>query len=486
MTVPVKGTCRNGTRRRVRLPGRKRLNALTVKQFYHMHESGPAIAARDGGGSRCRMLRRAPLVTTMPHRAVAAVFAALAIAAGVFLGLAGWPAADRTLEYAGLIAAAILTSACAMPRPAIKDWATMTPAFVVDFIALLLLGPHAATVIAGLTDSNSDQPIVRALVNTAIVLPALQAAGAAYVALGGTFGRFVWPMHGVAIAAAIVSYCLVRSVAVEIVLPLIQREPINRAWPLNLVRGCPTYFIGASIAVALAELIDRRAWELLPVIAAPLFFAYRAYTAQPSRLTVADENPCAVSALEPGMCTIDGKGVITSWNGTLAAMLACPRAQAQNRALAMALPPLAKTELPRAIDDAMKSRNPRTLPQIALPMTAGTRVFEIKLLPGGAAVTLVWRDVTEQARAEYALRRSEERFALTAEGSNDGLWEFDVRTRECYFSGRWRTLVGLPAFAGVGHLDEWMTRVHPDDAATLKEALEAHLAGRTEHILQEH
>jgi diguanylate cyclase (GGDEF)-like protein/PAS domain S-box-containing protein len=429
----------------------------------------------------------------MPHRAAAASFAAVAIGAGVLLGLAGWPLANRTFEFAGLIAAAILTSAFAMPRPATRDWATMTPAFVVDFIALLLLGPHATMLVAGadtvtegLTDSNSDRPIVRALVNTAIVLPALQAAGAAYVALGGTLGRFAWPMQGVPIAAAIVAYCLVKSVAAEIVLPLVMRTPINRAWSKSFLRGCPTYFIGASLAVALAEVIDRSAWEILPVIAVPLFFAYRAYSAPTIRLAAASGSQDVPGALEPGLCSVDSKGVITSWNDTLAGMLECPRARANNRALVVALPPLAKTELPRAIDEAMRSRNPRTLPQVALPMMAGTRVFEIRLLPGGGGVTLLWRDVTEQARAEYALRRSEERFALAAEGSNDGLWEFDVRSKECYFSGRWRTMIGLPAFAGIGHLDEWVSRVHADDVAALKDALEAHIAGKAEHFQHEH
>jgi diguanylate cyclase (GGDEF)-like protein/PAS domain S-box-containing protein len=430
---------------------------------------------------------------TMPHRVVAVAFAAIAIGAGVFLGMAGWPQANRTLEFAGLIAAAILTSAFAMPRPATKDWATMTPAFVFDFISLLMLGPHATMLVAsadtvteGLTDPASDRPIVRALVNTAIVLTSVQAAGAAYLALGGTLGAFVWPMQGVPIAAAIVAYCLVKSVAAEIVVPLVTRKPINRAWPKNFLRGCPTYFIGASIAVALSEVIDRKAWEILPVIAAPLFFAYRAHSTQASPLGSDRQPGTVVDALEQGTCAVDRKGVITSWNDAVERMLDCPRARANGRPLVSALPALGKTDLPRAIDEALKSRTPRTLSQLALAFAAGTRVFEIRILPGAGGVTLLWRDVTDRARAEYALKRSEDRFALAAEGSNDGLWEFDVRSKECYFSGRWRTMIGLPAFSGIGHLDEWMTRVHPDDVAALKEALEAHLAGKTDQFHHEH
>ena len=92
-------------------------------------------------------------------------FAAIAIGAGVLLGLAGWPQPHRTLEFSGLILAAILTAALAMQQSTAKDWATMPPSFVIDFTALLLLGPHATMVVAaagavmqGLTDSQRSHP----------------------------------------------------------------------------------------------------------------------------------------------------------------------------------------------------------------------------------------------------------------------------------------------------------------------------------------
>ena len=429
----------------------------------------------------------------MPHRSAAAAFAAIAIGAGVFLGFNGWPQANRMVEYSGLTLAAILVSAFAKPRPAPKDWATMAPAFVIEFISLLLLGPHAtmlvaaaATVTDGLTDSATNLPIGRTLLNTAIVLTAIQAAGAVYQALGGTLGHFVWPTPGVPIAAAIVAYCFVKSAAAEIIRPLVLRRPIDRAWPKNFFLGCPTYFIGASVAVALAEVIDRRAWEIVPVVAAPLLFAYRAYTTQTNRLEGDHRGLEVIDAFDQGMCVVNQSGVITLWNDAAERLLDCQRGKAMGRSVASALPALTKTELPRAIDEALKSRKPRTLAQLALPVAAATRVFEIRLLPSSDSVTLLWRDVTEQTRAEYALKRSEERFALTAEGSNDGLWEWDVRSKECYFSGRWRTMIGLPAFAGIGQLDEWMDRVHPDDVAALKEAIEAHLAGKSDNFHHEH
>ena len=62
-------------------------------------------------------------------------------------------------------------------------------------------------------------------------------------------------------------------------MPLLTRQPINRSWPTSILRGGPSYFIGASLAVGLVEVIDHRMWEVVPVAAVPLYFAYRAYCA---------------------------------------------------------------------------------------------------------------------------------------------------------------------------------------------------------------
>ena len=133
----------------------------------------------------------------------AAVSAAVAIATAVVLGLLGWPQPGRTFEFSGLVVAAILAAALAIDRPWVDDLATMPPSFVVDFAALLLLGPHAAMLVVatgmvmpGLLQSASPRPTLRMLLNVAVVLAATQAAGFVYQQVGGAFTNpteFSWP-----------------------------------------------------------------------------------------------------------------------------------------------------------------------------------------------------------------------------------------------------------------------------------------------------
>ena len=370
----------------------------------------------------------------------------------------------------------------------------MPPSFIIDFVSLLLLGPHATTLVAtagtvtnGLTDSDRSQPIRRTVLNTAIVIVAIQASGYAYAALTAATDLFtVWPGEGLPIAAAVIAYCFVKSVSVEIILPLVTRQPINRSWPKNLLRGCPTYVIGASVAVGLVEVIDRHAWDILPVAAVPLYFGYCAYCAHANRVDEDRRRRDVIDSVDQGISVLDGSGRVTLWNDALERILSCPRERALGRSVVAAVPVLGKTELPRAIDDALTNRSPRTLAALGLPSTAGAQILQVRVLPVVGGVTLLWHDVTERTRAEHTLKRSEERLALAAEGANDGLWEWDLRSKEVYFSGRWRAMIGLPAHAGIGRPEEWMDRVHADDIAPVKEALEAHLSGQTDHFQHEH
>ena len=72
------------------------------------------------------------------------------------------------------------------------------------------------------------------------------------------------------------------------------------------------------------------------------------------------------------------------------------------------------------------------------------------------------------------LRTSEERFQLAVEGSQDGIWDWDLKNQTLYLSDLYLTLIGYER----GYQftpDEWSSLVHPDDVKMLRKASTEHL-----------
>lgn len=69
-----------------------------------------------------------------------------------------------------------------------------------------------------------------------------------------------------------------------------------------------------------------------------------------------------------------------------------------------------------------------------------------------------------QLRASLlALKYSEERYALAACGSNDGLWDWNVARNEVYYSSRWKSMLGYADNEIGTSPNEWLNRIHVDD-----------------------
>jgi diguanylate cyclase (GGDEF)-like protein/PAS domain S-box-containing protein len=71
--------------------------------------------------------------------------------------------------------------------------------------------------------------------------------------------------------------------------------------------------------------------------------------------------------------------------------------------------------------------------------------------------------------SQRALCKSEERYALAAKGSNDGLWDWDLVQSEVYYSPRWKEMLGYGEDEISSQPSEWFSRIHPDDQGKLQE-----------------
>lgn len=105
-------------------------------------------------------------------------------------------------------------------------------------------------------------------------------------------------------------------------------------------------------------------------------------------------------------------------------------------------------------------------------------------LPDGGTVNR-YVDVTGRATAQEALRLSEERYALAAKASSEGVWDWDLCSGRVYYSPRWISLLGLHPDAITGTPEDWFDRVHPRDRDRLRAAIDSYLDGDSDHLSEE-
>jgi diguanylate cyclase (GGDEF)-like protein/PAS domain S-box-containing protein len=119
----------------------------------------------------------------------------------------------------------------------------------------------------------------------------------------------------------------------------------------------------------------------------------------------------------------------------------------------------------RTLGDA--TRKTKSLLLIANLAAAGI------LVPIG--ILLSRRMVRHRERAEHELKLSQERFNLAVTGSSDGLWDWNIDTREVYYSPRFKQLLGLRDHEMAATYEALISRLHPDDQEATEAAFEDHL-----------
>ncbi|WP_295426433.1 PAS domain-containing hybrid sensor histidine kinase/response regulator [uncultured Thiodictyon sp.] len=83
-------------------------------------------------------------------------------------------------------------------------------------------------------------------------------------------------------------------------------------------------------------------------------------------------------------------------------------------------------------------------------------------------------------RQMQQLRLEQERLNMAVEGSNAGLWDWDLETNRVHLSPRWKAMLGHGPEEVQDTFAEWEARVHPDDLGPSRERVRAHLIGVTE------
>ena len=80
------------------------------------------------------------------------------------------------------------------------------------------------------------------------------------------------------------------------------------------------------------------------------------------------------------------------------------------------------------------------------------------------------------------MSQNEERYSLAMRASNDGLWDWDLKTNKIYYSDRWKEMLGFNDDEISDTPDEWLSRIHQEDHDRVRASIDAYLEGTTSNF----
>ena len=104
-----------------------------------------------------------------------------------------------------------------------------------------------------------------------------------------------------------------------------------------------------------------------------------------------------------------------------------------------------------------------------------SRLQKLGYIDVGNLLIKTLRYAIERAELTRQLAVSQERYALAVEGANDGVWDWDLKTKRIFYSDRWKLMMGLANAEISDSPDEWLSLIHPEDLPRFRRRLSAHL-----------
>ncbi|MEM9322907.1 MAG: PAS domain-containing protein [Pseudomonadota bacterium] len=96
------------------------------------------------------------------------------------------------------------------------------------------------------------------------------------------------------------------------------------------------------------------------------------------------------------------------------------------------------------------------------------------------AVFGIFIDVTEQRQTQELLEESNERYDVAIRGSSAGLWDWNLRTDDLYWSPQFKAIMKVTDKDFEPNSGAFRDRLHPDDLERVEANIAEHLAGKAE------
>ena len=183
-----------------------------------------------------------------------------------------------------LCAAMLVVSLFKLRLPLGRGQATMSMAYVIDFLAIVTVGAGVAMVIAAAgvivqctVRVRRRQPWYRAVFSVATIALAVQAAGWTWAQLGGSIAEPGLASTVLPLGIAAMLYFAINTGLVAGAIALSNGVSLTAVWEENFLRIAPGFLGSIALLAILHGMVTREALVLLPAIAVPMLLCHLAY-----------------------------------------------------------------------------------------------------------------------------------------------------------------------------------------------------------------
>lgn len=89
------------------------------------------------------------------------------------------------------------------------------------------------------------------------------------------------------------------------------------------------------------------------------------------------------------------------------------------------------------------------------------------------------KSAVERKNLEKLHLKIEESKAIAIEENQDGVWDWNIKTNEIFYSPQWKKMLGYKDDEIFHKIDEWLNRIHPKDINKVSAAVQEHLAKKS-------
>ena len=221
---------------------------------------------------------------TLPR--IAQLYIAVVMIAGAAALVAFFP---RTFENPGLFAL-LLAIACVtsiwkvnLPIP-LASGSTLSVSYAADLMALLLLGPEQAVMVAvagvwtqSTVNVKRDYPGYRTLFNMSAEALTMAGTGVVYVALGGPSAPFEVAALAKPLVGSIATYFVLNTGLIAGVIAATSHRTIWQVWRDDFLWTSASFMVAGTAGAAAAVVIGRGEHWKAVLMAAPVYLTYRTY-----------------------------------------------------------------------------------------------------------------------------------------------------------------------------------------------------------------